>query len=307
MPPAPPRARAEPLPRLGLILLVALTLMWGLNWPLMKIALNALPPFTFRGMMVPAAGVLLLALARTIGQELRMPRAIWRPLAVSALLNVAGWHALSALGVSHMSSGRAVVIAYTMPLWTALAARLFLGERLTGRRVLALALGTGGLAALLGGDLAGLSADPWGPIYALGAAVVWAGGTLIQKQVVWRVPILALTGWQLVVGGVPIVAFALALESPSLAAFTPPVIAVIAYNVLGSLCFCYYAWYKIVSLFPATIAALSTLMIPVIGVISGTLILGEPLGWREISALVLVCSAIGLVVTPSSPSRAAPD
>lgn len=299
-------SRANTWPRLGLVLLLLLlTVSWGMTWPLMKIALDALPPFTFRTVTVPVAGVLLLALAKLLGQNLRVPRSLWAPLAASAFLNIAALHILSALGVIHTTIGRAVVITYTMPLWAALFARLFLGERLTGRRILALGLGIAGLAALLGNDVGDVLAHPAGPLYALGAALVWAGGTLVHKRVVWSVPVLALTGWQLVVGSIPIVAGAL-FESPSLSAVTPSLLVAIAFIVLVSLCVCYYLWFKIVSLLPAVVAALSTLLIPVVGVVSGATILGEPLGPSEISALILVCAAIALVMTQPSRMGAAP-
>lgn len=288
-------------PRLGVLLLIAITLVWGLNWPILKYGLNALPPLTFRALMVPAGGVLLLVVARMVGQRLSVPVEVWGTFALSTLLNVAIWHPLSAMGIALMTTGRAAVLAFTMPLWAAVFAHLFFGERLTPRRVLALALGMAGIAALLSDNFAGVLADPRGPLLMALGAISWAAGTVVQKRIVWPTPVLALTGWQLLVGGIPVVVAAFAFESPARESFTPEVIAVVVYNIVGPIGFCYYAWYKIVSLFPATVATLSMLMIPVIGVISGAVTLGEPLGWSEVSALILVCAAIALVA--SGPAR----
>lgn len=295
------------LPPLGFALLAGITLLWGLSWPLMRIGLDALPPFTFRSLMTPAAGVLLLVIAALRGERIAVPRESWGVLVLAALLNIAAWHAFSAFGVAHMESGRASVIAFTMPLWAALLAWAVLREQLTGRHLLALALGMAGIAALLGGDIDGLLADPLGPLYMTGAAVCWAAGTLVQKRTTWNTSLLVITGWQLTIASIPLVGAALALETVEADVLTWRMFLVIAFFVFGALGFCFVAWYKVLSLVPQSVATLSTLLVPVIGVVSGTIVHGEPLGVSEISALALVCSAIGLVLTSSAQRAPAPS
>jgi len=297
------KAAAMPASRLGVVLIVLLTVLWGVNWPVMKIGLNALPPLTFRGAIVPVGGALLLLLARLGGLAITIRRDQWKPLLIAALFNVTGWHTTSAFGISFMESGRASVIAFTMPVWSVLMSVFFFDERLSGRTMLALVCGLGGIGILLGGDIATLGRAPLGPLFMLASAVLWAAGTVYQKKIDWAMPVLTLTAWQLLLGSLPIVGLALFYESPGLAAFTPAALGAIAFNIVGPLCFCYYAWFKIVDLYPATVAGVSTLMVPVIGVISGGLALGEPLGLGEIAALALVGSAIVLVlIVPKTPA-----
>lgn len=288
---------AERLPVAGFVLLVGVTLVWGINWPIMKIGLDALPPFTFRAAMVPASGILILALALALGQRISAPRAAWPPLLVSALFNVTGWHAFSAFGIRAMESGRASVIAFTMPLWAALLARLFLAEPIGARRMLALILGAGGIGALLSGDFARFAAEPIGPLMMTGAAVTWAAGTLWQKRIGWAIPVLPHTGWQLLFGGLPMVVAAFVFDTAEAARWSPGIVTLVVYSIVGPLGFCYWAWYKVVTLFPTHIAAIGTLMIPVLGVASGATLLGEPFGAAEIAALVLVVGAIALTLS----------
>ena len=307
MNPGPAQTNSARLPFAGFVLLAAVTLVWGTNWPIMKIGLGELPPFTFRAAMVPASGLLILVLAFLAGQRLGAPRGAWPPLLVSALFNVTLWHGFSAFGIAAMESGRAAVIAFTMPLWAAILARLFLAEAIGGRRLLALALGAGGGGALLQPDLARFAAAPQGPLWMSFAAIVWAAGTLWQKRIGWAIPVLAHTGWQLFLGGLPLIAAAFVFEATDEANWSVGIVFLVVYSIVGPLGFCYWAWYKVVALFPTHVAAIGTLLIPVLGVASGAAILGEPFGWPELMALALVTGALALVLTERPRTQIAAD
>ena len=298
-------ARAEPLPQLGLVLLVLLTFAWGANWPIMKVALSEIPPWTFRTLCTLGGAAGLFALCKLGGIPLAVPRGRRLPLAAAALCNVTGWTIFSALGVSAMAAGRASIIAFTMPVWVVLLSAVFLGERLTARRLFALALGLSGLGVLVGGELAAVREAPIGALFMCGAAVSWALGTIVLKRFVWNVPVVALSAWQLAIGGAPIVLGALLWEGGSLGPVgTGPVLAVL-YNVFVCFIFGNYAWLKIVSLFPAGVAGIGSLMIPVIGVFSSAIFLGEPLGIQELGALVLVVGALATVLRGAITARKA--
>jgi drug/metabolite transporter (DMT)-like permease len=294
--PTAPRARTEPLPTTGLVLLVALTLIWGFNWPVMKVALAELSPWTFRAICTLGGSVGLYILCKLGDIPLTVPRGRRRALVVVSFFNITGWTLPSAYAVSLMPAGRASIIAFTMPVWVVLFGALFLGERTTTRRLLALGLGLGGLGVLIGSDLAAVGKAPIGALLMCWAAMSWALGTVILKRVVWNAPVIALTVWQLAIGGLPIMVVASFHGFGDL--FSAGTIALLGllYNVVVCFIFGNYAWFKIVSLFPAAIAGISSLMIPVIGVFSSAAFLGEPLGFQEIGALVLVLSALGVVL-----------
>lgn len=284
------------LPRDGLILLALVTLAWGLAWPAMKIVLNEMSPWTFRALSLPAGGLLLMALTRLLGLSLAVPRGKWPALIVVSLVNVGGWHLFSALGLANLPSGRAVLVAYTMPLWTALAGAWLLGERLTPRLGIALALGLSGVGVLMSGNMAALGGAPLGITYMLLAAAFWGIGVVLLKRTVWNMPTLALAAWQLVVAATAITPAALVVDGWSLPILSPLALWTLVFVVLGPICFCSWAFFKVVSLFPANVSAIGTLMIPVVGVVSGSLILGEPIGARELASMALIMSSLVLTL-----------
>lgn len=293
--------------RLGLVLLVGLSTGWGFNWPALKIALAEIPLWQFRGVTILIAAACLLALARVAGQRIAVPRDQWTILLLASLINITSWHVLVAYGV-RMSpyAGQASILAFTMPVWAALLGVVFLKERMTWRRGLSLVLGCGAIALLLAQDVAALGASPLGAILVLLAAFSWAIGTLILKHVSWRLQSLALAGWQLLIGAVPVVIIALATERFTMHQASVAALTASAYLTAIPLVFCYYAWFRVVTIFPTSIASIGTLMVPVIALFSSALVLGDPIGWRQLAALLLVVTALALVLIQPKGSATAP-
>jgi drug/metabolite transporter (DMT)-like permease len=288
--------QVQHLPRLGLVLLVGLSFAWGINWPFMKIVLQEIPLWTFRAWSCVAAGLMLLVLARMTGGRVTPAPGELRPIMIGAFFNVTVWHVLVAVGVMQMASGHASVLAFTMPLWAAIIGVVFLGEKLTLRVAAALALGIGGIFVLLSRDLAAVGASPVGAIAVLGASVGWAIGTLFQKRQRWSVGSLALAGWQLGLGSVPMFVILPFVEGFHVPQASVAAWAAASYTTVVALVFAYFAWFKIVTLFPASVAGIGTLLTPVIGMLSGAVVLGEPFAWREILAVLLIGSALVLVL-----------
>jgi drug/metabolite transporter (DMT)-like permease len=277
------------------VLLALLSLFWGLAWPAMKIVLGEIRPWTFRAICLAAGGAGLLALARAGGAALRVPAGDLTPLIITSLINITGWHILSAYGLTLLHAGRAVIIAYTMPLWAILLSRLLLKEHITSARWWALGIGSTGLALLLGPDMQAVGAAPLGALMMLGAAVCWAAGTVLVKFFKWHMPGTLVMGWQLLIGGIPIIVGAILIDpGTAIAAVSWKAIAALIFVVALPTIFCHWAFFMVVQIFPANVAALSTLGIPVIGVFSSALILGEPVTATELIALFLVVLSLGL-------------
>lgn len=245
-------------------------------------------------------GALILLTAKARGIPLGIPKGELAPLLVVAGVNVTGWNLLSAYGVILLQAGRAAILAYTMPLWAAVLGRLVLGERLTATRLAGLTLGLCGLAVLMGEEVSAMGRAPGGALLMLGAALSWALGTVLIKRRNWHMGIEVFAGWQLILGGVPVLVGTVLLEPPfwctgislggSLA---------VGYVILMGVVLGYWGWMKVVDIFPVTIASLGTLAVPAIGVLSSGIILGEPVGWRELFSLGLVSLGIaGVVLDP---------
>lgn len=280
----------------GLGLLALLTLGWGANWPIMKVALEGFPLWTFRSLCVLAGAVGLLGIAAASGQAMAIPRRKWPSLVAISLFNITGWNVGALYALTLLPSGRAAVIAYTMPLWAILIGRVVLGEQIDRWRGMGLVLGLAGLSLLIASDAASLAAAPVGAVLMLGAALSWAIGTVLLKRFPLPVAAAANTGWQMAIGGLPIVIGAFVMDwgnPPDLA--LGPVLATL-YNMFVCFIYCYWAWTRLVLRLPVAVAGISTLLIPVVGTISGMLMLGERPGIADFAGLALILGALVCVL-----------
>ncbi|MCX7890958.1 MAG: DMT family transporter [Burkholderiales bacterium] len=289
---------AHTFPREAVWLLVALTLAWGVNWPVMKVVLTAMAPLHFRTLclFVGAAGVFLIARAHRL--PIAVPPGAWGRLVVLALFNMTGWNVLAIYGIPLLESGRAAILGYTMPVWGVVLGTAFLGEPFTARRALGVALGMAGMALLFAGEIGALGRSPLGAALMVGAAISWAIGTALMKRWQLALPASSLTAWQMLIGGVPILAGALFLEQGTFRfwelAFWPALGVV--YNLAVAFVFAQWAWIRIALAAPMGVATLSTLMIPVVGVFSGMLLLGERPHWTDFAALAMVVASLATVM-----------
>ncbi len=280
----------------GLILLGTPCLLWGLNWPMLAIALAEVDAWTLRALTVIPAGLVLLAVLRLQGHSLAVPRDLLLPLGLAAILNITIFQISLAYGIQMMNSGRAVIIVYSMPLWAALLAVWFLGERLTALRIAALALGLAGMVVLLSQDLSAMRNAPLGVVLCLTSAIAFAGGTVTVRRHDWRLPVALIAGWQLVLGGIPITLGAtVTLPHVAWSTISTEAWLSILYGLVLAQVVPYFLWFKAVQRYPAMLSGLATLTIPILGVFSGVLMLDDPLGWRELLALSVVCGALLLV------------
>ena len=270
----------------------------------MKLALRELDPWTFRTICLVVGGGGLLALMRLGGQSLRVPRPERGPLVVVAFFNITAWHLCIAYGLTLVQAGRTAIIAYTMPLWTVIFARLLVGERITLRRLAALALGLAGMATLIAPEASEIWHAPAGTLLVLMAAGAWALGTVLTKAQRWTIPTATLTGWQVILGAVPIALGAL-LRSISgadaggmsrLASVSSMAWLGTAYATFVGVIFCHWAWFRLIAILPATVASIGTLGIPIVGLFTSALVLDEPVGPAELVALALVLGGLVILI-----------
>jgi drug/metabolite transporter (DMT)-like permease len=297
---APGAPAADPRRR-AIALLALLTLVWGTNWGLFPVVLREVSVWHFRAVSTAGAGLLLLAVARLRGVPLAIPRRWWGTVALATSLYLVLWNIASAYAAVMIPSGQAAVLGFTMPLWAALFGWLFLRQRLDGRLLLALALGVAAVALLAWRSLGAYAQAPLGVALGLLSAIGWAVGTMILKHRQVQVPALVLTGWQLLITAVPIALGSLLWgHVPAGAAAGGPswtVIALIVYITLVPMAVGNLAWFTIVGLLPTTVAGLSSIMVPVVAMVSGALMHGEPLGPVQWGAMACCALALWLAMT----------
>lgn len=289
---------SDAIPAFGLALVAVLVLLWGSNFPAMKVALSEIPPFTFR-VATNAIGALgLFGIGCLImGHRLSVPRRDIGPLIAVSALNIAGWQLFLTFGLLRIDAAQAIIIAYTMPLWAAVLARVLLKEHLSATRVLGISLGLAGVVLLNIHAVDAPIGSLTGALLVLGAALCWAGGTVAIKLRRWQTPTIVLTGWQVAVGSAPMIAGMALLEDPRdlLSASTGAFIGLF-YTAVVAMVICHWAWYSLLSMVPAAAAAASTLAIPICGVFVSALVLGDRIGGRETGALALVVAGLFLVL-----------
>lgn len=282
-----------------LLLLALLTLVWGLNWPVMKLGVTGYPPLTFRVLCIwlglPVM-VLLMVMRKT---PFRIPREKYREVFWLALTNLVIWNVLIILAVKHLSSGRSAILGYTMPIFSALLGAWFFGTRLRLRNWLGVAAAALGVALLLWYEVTHLSGQPLAVLGALAAAATWAYGTQRLRDSSVGVSTLTLAFWMMLIAAVLITLLCVVLEYPQWRAPPAQTWFAIAYNAVLVFGFAQAAWLTLARTLPPIASTLSVMMIPVLGVFAGALGLGEVLHWQDWAAVGLMLVSMASVLAPS--------
>ncbi|MCJ0765879.1 DMT family transporter [Variovorax terrae] len=288
-----------------LVTLVALTLVWGLNWPIMKLGVTDYPPLTFR-MISMWLGLPLLGLALVAMKiPFRVPRAHWRELFWLAFFNMFVWHSLIIVAVQSLSSGRAAILGYTMPIFSAVFGALFFGNRLLPRAWAGVAAAALGVLLLLWHELTHLTGRPLGVLLMLTGAATWAVGTQMLRRTTLPVPTLTISFWMTALTTLVVSTLAVLFERPQWRAPSGVTWSAIAFNAVLVFGFAQAAWFYLARGLPPVASTLSVMLIPVLGVFSGALWLGEVLHWQDWASVALMMAAIASVLWPSRQAPAA--
>jgi drug/metabolite transporter (DMT)-like permease len=289
-----PGAKARIAPA-GIAFLAVTSIGWGFNWPVTKYLIGFLPPLTLRGTTGVIGAVLLAILALLWGQTLHVPRAYWPRLVLAAILNVGCWMVLMGFALVYLPASEAALIAYTMPVWAAVLSWPILGERPNGLRVLSLVMAFAGMSAILGGNgfAASLSKLP-GIIMALGGAIGSAVGAVLAKKLPLDLPPVSAAAWQIGIGCLPVAIAGLLFEKSDFAALSGNGWLLFGYSTVGQFCIAYVCWFAALARLPASVAAIGTMAVPVIGVVTSAIALHEPLGIGQIAALIFTLAGVAL-------------
>lgn len=283
--------------------LLALTLVWGLNWPVMKAGVSGLPgaplaypPLTFRALSMwlglPVLGLALLLLK----VPFKLPRRHWGELVQLSVLNMILWHVVVIVAVQQLSSGRSAILGYTMPIFAALWGRFLYGERLGWSQTLGVASAALGVALLLGSEFGRMTGAPWAALSVVVAAAIWALGTHRLRRSAMEVPLLAIVFWMTLLTACSLALLAVLFEGARWRQPEPHVWWSVAYNAVGVFGFAHAAWFYLARTLPPVASSVSVMLIPVLGVFSGAWLLGEQLHWQDFAAVASMVAAIGLVL-----------
>ena len=279
--------------------LIVLTLVWGFNWPVMKLGVNDFPPLSFRALSI-VLGVPVLGLALVLLKvPFRVPRRYWPELALLTVSNMLIWHVCIILAVKALSSGRAAILGYTMPIFSALIGALVFSAIMTQRAWLGVGAAAIGVSLLLWHEFTGLAGRPGAVALALFAAAVWALGTQLLRRSKIELPTLTLSFWMTLIAGLVLSVLASLFERDQWQVPSAPAAWAIGYNAVLIFGYAHAAWFYLARALPPVASTLSVMFIPVLGVFSGALWLGEVLHWQDWTAVLLMVVAIASVLWPA--------
>lgn len=287
------------LSRQQLLILALLTVVWGLNWPVMKLGVSDYPPLTFRVWSIWLGVPVLAAALVAMKVPFRIPRAHWRELLVLAAFNMFIWHGCIILAVKALSSGRAAILGYTMPIFSAMIGAWLFASPLSRRAWLGVSAAALGVALLLWHELTGLAGRPLGVLLALIAASTWALGTQMLRRTAIPVPTLAISFWMTALTAVVMSLLSFVFERSQWRWPGPVAWGSIVFNAVLVFGFAHAAWFFLARSLPPLASTLSVMLIPVIGVFSGAVWLGEQLHWQDFAAVLLMVVAIASVLWPT--------
>ena len=289
-----PHAKAGS-PGTAKLLVVLLAFAWGLNWIAAAVALREVSPWALRVAGSSIGAITLFAAVIVTGHRLRIPRGEVLHVMVAGFFNVAAFQILSGFAQLSGATSRAIIITYSMPIWTVMLSTLVLGERLTRIRLIAFGLCVVGISILLWP----LFTDGFPPFvfYSLGCALSWCVATVYIKWAKVKIEPLANAAWQLLFGLGFIVAGALVFEgAPYLwPVSNDTVLAILFVGVLG-VGLAHFLWWSIIGRLPAITASLGSLIVPVVGVSASAMYLGERLTVPDIIGFVMIFSAAACVL-----------
>lgn len=274
-----------------LLALALLAMIWGYNWVVMKKSLMFMGPFDFNAVRMFLGGLILFAYMLSKGISLK-PKQVPFTILLGLFQTAAGT-GLIIWALVNGGAGKTAILVYTMPFWIMLFAWPILSEKIYGANWLPVIMGFAGLVLLL---------EPWSlksvasEILAVLAGICWAIGAVIIK-LMQRKPdfdILSLTTWQFLYGSVPLIVVAFVIPSRPVN-WTPYLVAAIAYNAVIVCAFAFLLWTFIMQKLPAGIAGMGTLAVPVIGITSSLIELGERPDTWESWGMAFILAALSLL------------
>jgi drug/metabolite transporter (DMT)-like permease len=284
------------LSRKDWILLALLTLCWGINWPVMKIGVLDFPPLAFRTLCMAGGLPAIWLVARFQRVSLAIPPGQLKRVIKVTLPNMLVWHFFIIYGVKLLPSGRVAILGYTMPVWAVLFGLLFYGERISRVAWLGVGCALAGALLLLSAEVETMAGQPFGSVLALIAAAGWGYGTVLLKRTQIDMPTLALTFWMIALAAIAMLAATVLFEIHLWRWPTPAESAAIIYNALIVFGFAHVVWFKLARTLPPVASSLSVMLIPVVGVFSGALLLGETPHWQDYAAMGLILVAMSSVL-----------
>ena len=280
---------------LPIVLLIILILVWTSVWSLFKIAIEVIPPLSFRVIIGIPAFILLLILGFKKVKTINVPKDDWKPLILISFFNVTLWQVLMLYGISMLGGGRAAVLTYTMPVWATIFAAIFGYERINISIIFSLVLGMMGIFFL--SIEINVFENIFGFLITLSAGLSWAVGTMIVKYGGIKSDGLIVAGWQQIIGIIPIIPFALYFDLNNFGSLNYIHFFIILYGIFLSSAYTYWAYFTILQKFSVNVTSISVMAVPILAILVDYIFVDVEFSWLDVLALIFIVSGIYIVAT----------
>jgi drug/metabolite transporter (DMT)-like permease len=276
-----------------MMMIALLVVLWGISWPIYKVALEFTPPLLFAGLRTLLGGLLLGVILVPRWNRIRW-KENWRVYAISGIFNVVLFYGLQTVGLMYVPSGLFSVLVYLQPVLVGIFAWMWLGEAMSRLKVLGLVIGFLGVAAVSVGGFSGHVAVA-GVILAIITAVSWALGTVYVKKVNQRVDSLWLVAFQCTLGGIVLTGAGTVTENWSDIVWNVPYVSGLIFGTVLGISLSWLLYFTLVNSGDASKIASYTFLVPVISVFVSSLVLGEAITAFLLIGLILIGLSIYLV------------
>lgn len=273
-----------------IILVIFLIAVWGLNWPILKIALSYSPPILLTGMRTLLGGIVMLFIAIPRYKQLNLKQT-WPIYVICSILNVILYHGLHTIGLNYMPSGLLAAIVFIHPVLVGIFAWLWLGESMYGSKIIGLIAGFLGVGIISGAGLLG-HISLIGIVLALCSSLSWAFGTIYVKKIGNSVDSIWLVTIQFLIGGVVLTAVGSRTETWSDIDWNSTFIVCVLFSAIFVFALGWLVYFKLILAGEASKVSSYTFLIPTIAVLIGTLFMDEPFTISLIVGLVLILLGI---------------
>ncbi len=296
--PASAASAGSEINSLDLLLILLVTVSWGLNYPIMKFVVTSYPPLTFRAFTFTIGFVLLGAYALRRGESLHIPVAErWLAFKLG-MPNMVLWHLGLIYGVTLLNSGRAAIVGYTMPVWALLASVVMFKNTLTARGIMGVVCSLLATFLLARDEMSNFAGQPLGLACTLAAAMAWGLGNAMMKNCKISISSISLTFWMLLLAAICFTVLAFVFEQDRWAWPTWMQFAAIFYAGAVTFAISYVAWFRVARKLTPVASGLSIMLVPMVGLAGGYWMLNEVVGLADITALFLILLAMVIVLIP---------
>ncbi|KRF62648.1 transporter [Bacillus sp. Soil768D1] len=286
------------------LLLIFLVIVWGVNWPLSKMALNYTPPILFAGTRTILGGLILLIFALPRYKKLRFKKT-WHFYLISASLNIILFYGLQTVGLGFAPAGLFSAIVFIEPVLLGVFCWIWLGESMYGLKIIGLILGFAGVAIISAGGFTG-NVSAIGIILALGSALSWGLGTVFIKKTGDRVDSIWMVTLQLIMGGIFLLSVGSSVESWSNIQWELPFIINLLFISIFVIAFGWLAFFTLVGSGEASKVGSFTFLIPLIAILCSSFMLHEKITLNLLVGLLFILISI-LFVNIKLKSQTIPD